>query len=169
LVILIGVLLVAVSGFFYIQKTRNLPTTNTTPQACTQEAKQCSNGSYVGRTGPNCAFAECPTPNVSSSGIKGVVLLGPTCPVERNPPDPQCNDKPYQGNFVLTSPDATRILKTFSSDVSGKFTVRVSPGVYAIRLAPSQSPYPRCNSAGTIQVGAGVYTTASISCDTGIR
>jgi len=29
--------------------------------ACTQEAKQCSDGSYVGRTGPKCEFAACPT------------------------------------------------------------------------------------------------------------
>lgn len=27
---------------------------------CTQDAKQCSDGSYVSRTGPNCDFAECP-------------------------------------------------------------------------------------------------------------
>lgn len=27
---------------------------------CTQEAKQCPDGSYVGRTGPNCEFAPCP-------------------------------------------------------------------------------------------------------------
>src|SRR3989338_11359344 len=26
---------------------------------CTQEAKQCPDGSYVGRTGPNCEFTEC--------------------------------------------------------------------------------------------------------------
>lgn len=26
------------------------------------EAMQCPDGSYVGRTGPNCAFAPCPTP-----------------------------------------------------------------------------------------------------------
>lgn len=28
--------------------------------ACTQEAKLCEDGSSVGRTGPNCEFAECP-------------------------------------------------------------------------------------------------------------
>lgn len=28
--------------------------------ACTLEAKQCPDGSYVGRTGPNCEFAACP-------------------------------------------------------------------------------------------------------------
>ena len=33
-----------------------------TPQqiACTQEAKLCSDGSYVSRTGPNCEFSACP-------------------------------------------------------------------------------------------------------------
>jgi len=31
------------------------------PRACTQEAKICPDGSAVGRTGPNCEFAECPT------------------------------------------------------------------------------------------------------------
>ncbi|NYZ76090.1 serpin family protein [Candidatus Micrarchaeota archaeon] len=30
------------------------------PGACTQEARQCPDGSYVGRTGPNCEFAACP-------------------------------------------------------------------------------------------------------------
>jgi len=29
-------------------------------KACTQEVKQCPDGSYVSRTGPNCEFAECP-------------------------------------------------------------------------------------------------------------
>ena len=30
--------------------------------ACTMEAMQCPDGSYVGRSGPNCAFAACPAP-----------------------------------------------------------------------------------------------------------
>ncbi|MFA5186250.1 MAG: hypothetical protein WC551_07215 [Patescibacteria group bacterium] len=38
--------------------------TQVTPQpqpiACTMEAKQCPDGSYVGRSGPNCEFAACP-------------------------------------------------------------------------------------------------------------
>jgi len=27
---------------------------------CTQDAKQCPDGSFVGRVGPNCEFAPCP-------------------------------------------------------------------------------------------------------------
>ncbi len=30
------------------------------PNACTMEAKLCPDGSYVGRTGPNCEFTPCP-------------------------------------------------------------------------------------------------------------
>ena len=30
------------------------------PVACTMEAKLCPDGTYVGRTGPNCEFTPCP-------------------------------------------------------------------------------------------------------------
>jgi hypothetical protein len=36
---------------------------------CTQEAKLCSDGSYVGRTGPNCEFTKCPGESDSSGSI----------------------------------------------------------------------------------------------------
>lgn len=37
-----------------------LPKEEANNVACTMEAKLCPDGSYVGRTGPNCEFAECP-------------------------------------------------------------------------------------------------------------
>lgn len=42
-----------------------LPQTNLTKPPkdqvfCTQDAMMCSDGSYVGRVGPNCEFAACP-------------------------------------------------------------------------------------------------------------
>lgn len=36
--------------------------------ACTMEAKQCPDGSYVGRTGPNCEFTECPESDSEDEG-----------------------------------------------------------------------------------------------------
>lgn len=45
-------------GFPIGNQTSITPTTNQI--ACTLEAKQCSDGSYVSRTGPNCEFAACP-------------------------------------------------------------------------------------------------------------
>ena len=43
--------------------------------ACTQEAMQCSDGSFVGRMGPNCEFAQCPvaTSTVDTSRWKSFV------------------------------------------------------------------------------------------------
>lgn len=40
------------------------------PVACTQDAKICPDGSSVGRTGPDCTFAACPTPPAKISGWK---------------------------------------------------------------------------------------------------
>lgn len=37
------------------------PSIPTEPVACTMEAKICPDGSAVGRTGPKCEFAACPT------------------------------------------------------------------------------------------------------------
>ena len=43
---------------------------NNNPIVCTQDAKQCPDGSYVGRTGPKCEFAPCPAVVDSTAGWK---------------------------------------------------------------------------------------------------
>lgn len=55
--LLYGIILIFLIGtcailFIWANKRRTLP--------CTQEAKLCPDGSYVGRIGPNCEFAHCP-------------------------------------------------------------------------------------------------------------
>ena len=40
-------------GLFFILIPKNVT-------VCTQESMMCPDGSYVGRTGPNCEFAPCP-------------------------------------------------------------------------------------------------------------
>jgi nitrosocyanin len=51
--------------------TTTITTTTTTPTACTMEAKVCPDGSSVGRTGPNCEFAACPTQAVKEFTVSG--------------------------------------------------------------------------------------------------
>jgi outer membrane murein-binding lipoprotein Lpp len=63
-------------------------TTGQTPQitACTMDAKACPDGSYVGRTGPNCEFAACPaasTSEIATEKTGGNYSCGIT-------PDPNC-------------------------------------------------------------------------------
>ncbi len=57
--IIIGALIAVVIGSLWVANVRVAQAP--TEQACTQEAKLCPDGSAVGRTGPNCEFAECPT------------------------------------------------------------------------------------------------------------
>jgi len=50
------------------------------------------------------------------SGIIGKVLLGPTCPVMRDLPDPECNDRPFETALTLITENGSKIIKTFSSN-----------------------------------------------------
>ena len=64
----VAVVVLVVSGtvgafFFVTQKS------DTGPVACTAEAKICPDGSSVGRTGPNCEFAECPVVVAMEEGV----------------------------------------------------------------------------------------------------
>lgn len=72
--------------------------------ACTEEAKICSDGSSVGRTGPNCEFALCPTlaPTKGNNeekicgGFAGIECPeGYECQLDKNYPDATgtCIDK----------------------------------------------------------------------------
>lgn len=147
-------------------------TATTTPtsgrKACTMEAKLCPDGSAVGRTGPNCEFAPCPTPIAPyKSGVSGTVLLGPTCPVERIPPDPQCAEKPYATAITVTRTGSTAPFVIGSSDVSGVFRFPLPPGSYTL-TASGGKMLPRCSPID-VTVPASGYATTTISCDTGIR
>jgi hypothetical protein len=167
LIALLVVLILAafVSGYFLLS-VKKAPVT-----ACTMEAKLCPGGSVVGRTGASCKFADCPAvnPSVQNSGIIGTVLLGPTCPVEKNPPDPKCADKLFATTLEIISADKTQIIKQITSDSSGRFAVNLVPGEYLIQSVPNTNILPRCSSNGTIVVVADQYTKADVSCDTGIR
>lgn len=50
--LLLGVVWISWQQFELLRGTEGI--------ACTLEAKQCPDGSYVGRTGPQCEFASCP-------------------------------------------------------------------------------------------------------------
>ncbi len=101
--------------------------------------------------------------------VMGSVLLGPTCPVMMDPPDPQCADKPYATSLVLTTPDGARVIKTFSSDEAGRFNTEAPPGQYAIRSAAAANILPYCQSNGTFEVPVNDSVEVMVSCDTGIR
>jgi hypothetical protein len=105
----------------------------------------------------------------SFGSIQGTVLLGPTCPVVQDPPDPECDDRPYETNLVLTNADGSRVIREFASKSDGTFLIDVPAGSYAIRSAAVANILPYCSSTGVIQVPVNDTVKADVFCDTGIR
>lgn len=65
---LIVVMIVTSVGVAWGLQAKRVP--SNTNVACTDEAKICPDGSAVGRTGPQCAFADCPSVAQEPSGTK---------------------------------------------------------------------------------------------------
>ncbi|MDE2019852.1 MAG: hypothetical protein KGJ13_05920 [Patescibacteria group bacterium] len=111
----------------------------------------------------------------SSSGVmvSGQVRLGPTCPVETNPPTPGCEPRPYATTvFVFQGanpPDFSVDTPVVSAqtDAAGNFSVSLALGNYWLQ-ARGGSPFPRC---GPIEVEVPVSGLGGVvlNCDTGIR
>ena len=96
-------------------------------------------------------------------------MAGPTCPVERNPPDPACADKPVATNVtIVRAGDPTKVVVVTQSDAQGMFKVSLPPGNYVVQSGPYGVPLPRCSDVPAT-VGPSGYTTIAVSCDTGIR
>lgn len=111
--------------------------------------------------------ATAPTGSRSShpdSGIRGRVLLGPTCPVQRIG---QTCVRPYKATITIRSEATGKLVARVRSSAKGRFRIALAPGNY--RLMPQTArPYPT-----TPPVAATVhrhrYTSVVISYDSGIR
>ncbi|TSC84698.1 MAG: Uncharacterized protein G01um101413_82 [Parcubacteria group bacterium Gr01-1014_13] len=58
---LVALLILTGGGCVVAKNDRSEENTSPTePVMCTMDAKQCPDGSYVGRSGPKCEFAKCP-------------------------------------------------------------------------------------------------------------
>lgn len=137
------------------------------PVVCDAMAKLCPDGSAVGRTGPNCEFATCPT--AINSGVKGIVVLGPTCPVERIPPDPACAPKGYKTIVQVISVGSPNSapFATVDTNASGEYSASLPPGKYSLQPVGGNT-LPRCETK-EITVVENIVQEVNLTCDTGIR
>src|SRR3972149_2229878 len=132
------------------------------PMACTEEAKICSDGSAVGRTGPNCEFAPCPG---ETGTVAGRVSVGPLCPVEPCDADPL----DFSSNqIILESNSGQKTTGDLTSD--GSFSVaNLAPGTYQVTLKDCDWLGCAAELPQTVTVRAGEITELTINIDTGIR
>jgi len=100
------------------------------------------------------------------SGIHGVVTIGPSCPVERMPPDPKCADRPQAATFSIDTPAGAHVADV-SSGADGEFTMRLPADTYVISLRGTAA-MPTM-AAQTFVVSGNKYTELVLKLDSGIR
>jgi len=96
--------------------------------------------------------------------VTGRVTAGPTCPVERigYPCPPESVSAMVQARTAHG-----QVVASTHTDSKGRYRLQLRPGTYTL-AAVTPKPLPRC-SATKVTVVANHTTSASISCDTGIR
>jgi len=175
IVVALGLVIFLVTQMKPVRPTDTEPPQNDTTDigqnsvACTEEAKLCPDGSAVSRIGPKCEFAECPVVGTTTGkgGVTGTVTLGPTCPVERVPADPNCAPKPFATSINIVKSGSTAVVKTIQSDSNGLFRVDLDQGSYVLQVKGGIS-LPKCSDV-SVKVTSGQYVVANVYCDTGMR
>jgi hypothetical protein len=98
------------------------------------------------------------------SGISGLTVAGPQCPVEIA--GQPCPPKPVSAR-VAVQDAAGQQLTAFDSDAQGRFRLPLSPGAYV--LVSSGDPGGPLLKPVQVTVLAGQYVELQLMLDTGIR
>jgi hypothetical protein len=101
----------------------------------------------------------------ATSGISGLVLIGPMCPVMRQ--DEPCPDHPFAATLIIRDSQG-RELCAVSSGEDGRFLVGLPPGSYELVPLTGPGGLPWAASQW-VAVAPGQYTDVTVSYDSGIR
>ena len=123
----------------------------------------------VGRDGRVTLLNEVGNDLPDATGVRGTVTAGPTCPVQRDPPDPACAERPVSGAvLVFTDPDGAEVARTISG-ADGSFLVELAPGAYRLTAQPVEGLMGTPEPMDVEVVPGKPMTELQISYDTGIR
>jgi hypothetical protein len=98
------------------------------------------------------------------SGIRGLVLYGPTCPVQR--PGHDCV-RPYAAWITIRREPKGTVAARVHAGSDGRFTARLRAGHYLL-VPRNGKPFPRARSQA-VSVHRHSFTTVTIHFDSGIR
>ena len=101
----------------------------------------------------------------SSSGIEGIVLIGPACPGPVRTDTP-CPDQPFQAVIsVLNSGE--QVVQEIKTAEDGLFRIELPPGTYTLQ---PQAPNVVTRAADqSVTVEAGQFISVTIVYDSGMR
>ncbi len=171
------IIIPVIDGHFNAERaitgTEVLPSVPTSeePVACTMEAKQCPDGSFVGRTGPKCEFQACPNTTEEKGTLSGKVSIGPVCGgPERidNPCKPTKEMYAARKVYVYKS-DRKTLVTTLTPDSEGRFSTSLTVGGYYVDVEKSGPVENVIGAPTTVLIKWKVESTIHIEIDTGIR
>ena len=104
--------------------------------------------------------------------LEGVITIGPLCPVETDPPDPEClptadTYKAYPVD-VWTANGKIKVAH-LSPSLDGSYSIKLDPGDYIVRLEIEQVAVGSSNLPVVVSITTGEKTNLDIDIDTGIR
>jgi hypothetical protein len=98
------------------------------------------------------------------TGIRGKVVSGPHCPVERA--DSPCPDQPVEAVVIATS-STGEVAKKARSNPQGEFSMDIPAGTYVLTVEGLTGI--SFAKPVTVTVRPGAFTQATVVVDTGIR
>lgn len=106
---------------------------------------------------------------VYDSHITGRVLLGPTCPVMRESPDPHCADRPYPTtvHVIAIGSSKSSPFAIVETNTEGRYQIMLPSGQYSLQPVGGR-PFPSC-SAQKATIEPNTMLELDLFCDTGIR
>jgi hypothetical protein len=97
-------------------------------------------------------------------------VAGPTCPVEREPPDPACQPRPVSGARVVVTPADGREIAVGqgTTDERGVLVLEIAVGQYLVGASEVEGVFGSPQNVPA-EVSAGRTTSVLLEYDTGIR
>ena len=105
-------------------------------------------------------------PASGGTGIRGVAVAGPTCPVER-PGDSACMPRPVEGAVIVVTDAAREEVGQATTDADGRFFVALPAGSYLVTAGDVEGLMgPPASMEVVVSDGE---ATIELEYDTGIR
>jgi hypothetical protein len=114
----------------------------------------------------------CTSSKIEGTGqLKGIVSIGPICPVETDPPLPGClptaeTYKAYKAGIWTTN--GKKLIATINPDLDGDYEIELISGTYLVKLV-NQQTIGGSNLPVLVTINDSGCTVLDINIDTGIR
>lgn len=109
-----------------------------------------------------------PAPGTQST-LQIAAFAGPTCPVVRDPPDPECVDRPVEGAVIVVQDEDGAEVARVTTDADGAAAVELDPGRYELVPQPVESLMGTAPPVTVTLVRGVLAEPVAITYDTGIR